>query len=273
MIKVIENNLTAHKKSVRLYKRLEYHYKGFNINHLKPDPLQFLHLYKNPEDIEVIGLISSVMAYGNVKQIISTLEKVTAVTGSSPFNFILNFSSKKDGKRFTNIRHRFYTYTDLIRFFEILKDSYREYSSLQNLFSQNFNRSDENIKNGLNAFSKYFKDNYRRKFGLLSRGFSFMFPTPEKNSACKRLNLFLRWMVRKDELDFGIWKNVKPNQLVIPVDTHIARISGELGLTQRATVSWQMAEEITNNLKLYDPVDPVKYDFAICHIGIRKLNF
>src|SRR5690606_18004411 len=118
-----------------------------------------------------------------------------------------------------------------------------------------------------------FLENYRIKFGLISSGFSFMFPIPEKNSACKRLNLFLRWMVRKDELDFGFWNSVKPDKLIIPVDTHIARICRELDLTKKRNVTWQMAEEITNNLKLYDPVDPVKYDFAVCHIGIRKLKF
>src|SRR5690606_32729355 len=166
------------------------HYKAFNLNHLKPDPLQFLHLYKNPEDVEAIGLIASVMAYGNVKQIISSLEKITAVTGSSPYNFILNYNINTDGIRFNNIKHRFYTNTDITRLFEILKGIYREFSSLHNLFIMNYNRADENVKNGLNEFSKYFLENYRIKFGLISSGFSFMFPIPEKNSACKRLNLF-----------------------------------------------------------------------------------
>jgi uncharacterized protein (TIGR02757 family) len=106
-----------------------------------------------------------------------------------------------------------------------------------------------------------------------SVGFKFMFPLPENGSSCKRMNLFLRWMVRKDELDFGLWNSISPSKLVIPVDTHIARISTELGLTKRKNVSWKMAEEITENLKQFDPADPVKYDFAICHIGMRKLDF
>ncbi len=100
-----------------------------------------------------------------------------------------------------------------------------------------------------------------------------MFPLPEKGSACKRINLFLRWMVRKDELDFGFWDFISPSKLIIPVDTHIARIAISLKLTTRKNVSWQMAEEITSNLGKFDPVDPVKYDFALCHIGIRKLSF
>ena len=100
-----------------------------------------------------------------------------------------------------------------------------------------------------------------------------MFPLPEKGSACKRMNLFLRWMVRKDELDFGLWNEIEKKKLVIPVDTHIARICKTLKLTKRKNVSWKMAEEITEKLKIFDPDDPVKYDFAICHIGIRKLKF
>lgn len=100
-----------------------------------------------------------------------------------------------------------------------------------------------------------------------------MFPLPSKGSACKRINLFLRWMIRNDELDTGLWSEIPSNKLLIPVDTHIAKISRNLGLTKRKNVSWQMAVEITENLKKYDPVDPVKYDFALCHIGIRKLKF
>jgi uncharacterized protein (TIGR02757 family) len=107
----------------------------------------------------------------------------------------------------------------------------------------------------------------------ISAGIKFMFPRPELGSACKRMNLFLRWMVRKDELDFGIWNEIPSDKLVIPVDTHIARICQLLKLTKRKNVSWKMAEEITENLKRFDPADPVKYDFAICHIGMRKLKF
>ena len=106
-----------------------------------------------------------------------------------------------------------------------------------------------------------------------SHGIKFMFPDPLKGSACKRINLFLRWMVRKDELDFGIWEEIHTSQLIIPVDTHVAKICKKLKLTRCKNVSWKMAEEITEKLKKFDPVDPVKYDFAICHIGMRKMQF
>jgi uncharacterized protein (TIGR02757 family) len=108
------------------------------------------------------------------------------------------------------------------------------------------------------------------KKGKVTGGIKFMLPDPAKNSACKRMNLFLRWMVRKDNIDFGLWHEIGTDKLVIPVDTHVARISKSLGLTRRKIINWKMAEEITGNLKKFNPSDPVKYDFAICHIGMNK---
>lgn len=258
---------------MKLYEKLELHYKSFDRNNIEPDPLQFLHLFNKPEDIEVMGLLASVFAYGNVKQINNTLNKIVLITGNSPYNFVSNFNIKTETKKFINLKHRFYTSEDIIRLFELIKDVYRNFSSLNNLFLFSFNQTDKNVKNGITGFSKYFLDSYQSKFGLPTNGISFMFPLPEKKSACKRMNLFLRWMVRTDELDFGLWNGILTNKLIIPVDTHIARICRKLGLTGRKNVSWQMAEEITDNLKRYDPHDPVKYDFAICHIGMRKLKF
>ena len=144
---------------------------------------------------------------------------------------------------------------------------------LKNYFYPDIKETDSNTKNAITNFSNYFLQKAQNEFGELSRGLKFMFPLPEKGSACKRMNLFLRWMVRKDELDFGLWDEIPTSKLIIPVDTHIARICKQLKLTKRKNVSWQMAEEITENLKQFDPNDPVKYDFAICHIGMRKLSF
>jgi uncharacterized protein (TIGR02757 family) len=258
---------------MKLKDKLEYHYRSFDRSKIEPDPLQFLHMFSDPKDIEAIGFLASVFAYGNVTQIINTLNKVVRITGNSPYQFLLHFNIKKDFKKgFDNLKHRFYTPTDIIRLFELLKDAYQNFSSLNNLFLFSFNNDEINVKNGITGFSNFFIESYRAKFGKPSRGITFMFPIPEKGSACKRMNLFLRWMVRKDELDFGIWNGILTSQLIIPVDTHIASICKRLRLTTRNNVSWQMAEEITNNLKKYDLTDPVKYDFALCHIGMRKLK-
>jgi uncharacterized protein (TIGR02757 family) len=150
---------------------------------------------------------------------------------------------------------------------------YHEFGSLKKLFLSGYQETDPNTKNAITIFSNFLLQQAQNEIGSLSRGLKFMFPLPEKGSACKRMNLFLRWMVRKDELDFGLWDEIASSKLIIPVDTHVARICKQLKLTKRKNLSWKMAEEITENLKKFDSDDPVKYDFAICHIGMRKMRF
>jgi uncharacterized protein (TIGR02757 family) len=256
---------------LKLKQKLEYHYKAFDKSKLEPDPLQFPHLFKNEKDIEVMAFIASVFAYGNVKQINNSLQKFLMLSNNQPYKFIRNISI--NNKRTENFTHRFYSSEGIFHLFQLLKMVYAEFGSLKNLFLSGHQETDSNTKNAITNFSNYFLEKAQDEFGELSGGLKFMFPVPEKGSACKRMNLFLRWMVRKDELDFGLWSEIPTSKLIIPVDTHIARICTQLKLTKRKNVSWKMAEEITENLKRYDPDDPIKYDFAICHIGMRKLSF
>jgi uncharacterized protein (TIGR02757 family) len=260
---------------MNLKQRLDYHYKAFDRTQISPDPLQFLHLYSDVKDIEVIGFIAAVFAYGNVKQIINTLNKFVEISDNKPYKFITSFGSHKNDKILETLYHRFYSFKDVINLFQVMEIIYAEYGSLKKLFLKYYNDNDENIKNALSGFSHHFIEKIKSvtKHPDISPGARFMFPLPELGSACKRKNLFLRWMVRKDELDFGLWTEIPKNKLIIPVDTHIARICKKLNLTTLKNVSWKMAEEITENLKKFDPDDPVKYDFAICHIGMRKLTF
>lgn len=258
---------------MNLEQKLNYHYKAFNKSQLEPDPLQFPHMFDDEKDIEVMGFIASVFAYGSVIQIINTLHKIVKMMNSKPFDFVTQFSTDKTAAKFRGLTHRFYTVTDIIGLFHLVQIAYNEYGSLNKLFLYGFNKSDESVKEGIINFSNFFLNTYKNKYSQITNGIKFMFPLPEKGSACKRMNLFLRWMVRKDELDFGLWDEIPWNKLLIPVDTHIARICKQLKLTKRKNVSWKMAEEITSNLKLYDPLDPVKYDFALCHIGMRKMEF
>jgi len=260
---------------MNLKQKLDYHYKVFDKSQISPDPLQFLHLFDNEKDIEVIGFISSVFAYGNVRQIINTLDKILLITNSKPYDFILNLNKNGNLAKLKGLKHRFYNGKDIQHLFYSLHTLYKNKNSLEYYFLKNYNNSQKNIKEALSGFSKIFTEEIKKntKSKHISPGVRFMFPLPELGSACKRMNLFLRWMIRKDDLDFGLWKNIPPNKLVIPVDTHIARICKRLKLTSYKNVSWKMAEEITNNLKKFDPLDPVKYDFAICHIGMRKIEF
>jgi uncharacterized protein (TIGR02757 family) len=255
-----------------LKRKLEYHYKKFDASQIYPDPLIFPRRFNSEMDIELSAFISSIFAYGNVTQILNTLERIHTLMGENPTEFISEFEPKRHKDFFKEIKHRFYTGEDIKYLFLILQYVLNEYESLKHLFLLYHFDHEKNIKNSLSSFSKNLLD-ISERLGYCSKGLKFMFPDPFNGSACKRMNLFLRWVVRKDELDFGIWKAIRSDELIIPVDTHVAKISRELGLTKRKNVSWQMAEEITQKLKEFDKNDPVKYDFAICHIGMRKLKF
>ncbi len=259
---------------MNLKQKLEYHYKVFDASQISPDPLQFLHQYNDEKDIEVMGFIAAVFAYGNVKQIISTLNKIVDIADDKPYQFAAGFNTNKERLIQKEIKHRFYSEEDVVALFYILQNVIEKHGSLKNLFVKFYNPAELNLKTAISKFSHHLLEEGRAISGRkVTRGVRFMFSLPELGSACKRTNLFLRWMVRKDELDFGLWNEIPASKLVIPVDTHVARICRELKLTTRKNVSWKMAEEITENLKKFDPHDPVKYDFAICHIGMRKLPF
>ncbi|HET55053.1 MAG TPA: TIGR02757 family protein [Ignavibacteria bacterium] len=260
------------KKEKLLKQKLDYHYKYFDYSQISPDPLEFLHRYTDYYDIEISGLLSSVFAYGNVRQINSTLNKLHTIMEGKPYEFVQNYNPKKDDKLFRKIVHRFYSSEDIVSLFNAIHRIYINYGSLKRLFLLYYFSEEEHLKNAIHFYSRNMIDiiaDHKEP----SRGVVFMFPDPFKGSACKRTNLFLRWMVRKDELDLGLWTEIPTEKLVIPVDTHIARICKELKLTKHKNVSWKMAEEITENLKIFDAKDPVKYDFAICHIGMRKMKF
>ncbi|MFA3782117.1 TIGR02757 family protein [Melioribacteraceae bacterium 4301-Me] len=257
---------------INLKQKLDYHYKYFDFSQISPDPLEFLHRYKNYHDIEISGIISSVFAYGNVKQIINTLEKIHSIMNYEPYKFVMNFHEKKNNNPFNGLKHRFYTSKDILILFSTLNKIYNSYGSLKYFFLLYYFEKGKNLKETISFFSQNFLKIISKE-NELSVGLKFMFPDPFKGSACKRMNLFLRWMVRKDELDFGLWHEIPKSKLVIPVDTHVAKICKKLKLTKKKVVSWEMAEEITDNLKKIDAKDPVKYDFAICHLGMRKLDF
>lgn len=258
--------------SIQLKRKLDYHYKEFDFSKLIPDPLQFPHRYEHIYDREISAFISSIYAYGNLKQIITVLEKIHNVFGNSPYNYIIESSTKKITKDFSDVKHRFFDGEDSVGLILAIKNIFESYGSLKNLFLLYYFADETSLKDSIHFFSISLKNMFPNNKGG-RRSVEFMFPDPYKGSACKRMNLFLRWMVRNDDLDFGLWREISPSQLVMPVDTHIHKICTLLKLTDLKNVNWKMAEEITNNLKNYDKLDPVKYDFAICHIGMRKLNF
>lgn len=261
-------------KSALLKRRLERLYRTFDSSFLSSDPLEFVHMYKRKEDKEVVGLIASSLAYGRVQGIRQSVAFVLNVMGDKPFGFTMRFRPERDSALFSGFVHRFNTGTDIACLIYFMRQMIEEKGSIEGFFLKGYSPYDENIKAALSAFSRNvlsLDSSLIYGKGLLPEkaGVRFFFPDPADRSPCKRLNLYLRWMVRrKDGLDTGIWKRVSPAKLIIPLDTHIARISRRIGLTSRTSSDWRMAEEVTAGLRKLDPEDPVKYDFSLCRLGI-----
>lgn len=253
---------------------LDRFYEDYDFEErLSSDPIQFPHLYSDPRDVEIVAFISSCFAYGRVDLFMPVISSILAKMERHPYDFVLNLDLKKK-YLFKNIKYRFNSSDDVLCLLYVLSIILKKYGSLENLFKIHYKDNGPDISSGLKGMINtilnidtsliYGKD-------LKPYGFLQFFPSPEKGSACKRLNLFLRWMIRDRDIDFGIWKGIGKDKLIVPLDTHIARISRCLRLTNRKSKDWKMAVEITKSFKMLDQEDPLKYDFALCHHGISRI--
>lgn len=237
----------------------EYNQPSF----IATDPICIPHLFTKKQDIEIAGFFAAIFAWGNRTTIINKSKELMQLMQMQPYSFCLN-ASPAELKKLEGFKHRTFNTTDLLYCIEFFKQHYSKYDSLENAFLPN-NKAPKNIKDALSYFHHYFfsiEDAPKRTQKHIS--------TPEKGSSCKRLNMFLRWMVRKDKagVDFGIWKNIQPNQLICPIDLHVARVAKRFNLLDRKQTDWLAAEELTNYLKKLDPKDPAKYDFALFGLGV-----
>ena len=239
-------------------------------NFIENDPVQFPHRFTKQENIEVSGLISACFAYGSRPEIIKTLQYIHGFLNDGPAEFVLNFNIDRDAELFKGFIYRYDTEKELVLLLHLIGQALKEYGTLENAFLKGFHPDDENIKQSLTNFVNLLRS-YLPCNEITCKGLFCLIPSPEKGSACKRLNLFLRWMVRKPPVDLNIWKNIPASKLIIPLDTHVGRISRKWGLTSRKIDNWKTAEEITENLKQFDNIDPVKYDFAIFGQGMNGL--
>lgn len=235
------------------------------------DPIELPHRYTDPRDIEVSALLSACLAYGRVDLFKPKLEQLLAGMGRSPARFVAELDVAGARELLRGFVYRFNVGADLAVLLLGAGKALREHGSLEALFASHLEREGL-LHAALSGFASSLREvpmgEVRRALGR-ERGLDHLLPSPLGAGAAKRLNLYLRWMVRgPDEVDFGIWKQVSPSQLMIPLDTHIHRISRHLGLTRRNDLSWRTAEEITASLRRMDPADPVKYDFALCHYGM-----
>lgn len=251
--------------------------------YIQTDPIQFAHRFRGSTTQEIVAFLSACFSYGSASQIIKTLDGLFNCMQPDPVQFLLDRKSYPEfvsDPVLKDFYYRFHTHEHLAVLLSVLHDLLQQYGGLGawakalGEFSE-----DENITTFLEVFSNSLKEKSFQKlkqYGRedLGRGMKFFFNSPSDGSSCKRMNMFLRWMVRKDEIDFGLWNWLSPHMLIIPVDTHVARISYYLGLrggNEDQAPQWKMANEITGNLRKINALDPVVYDFSITRLGIMKL--
>ncbi|SOE19938.1 TIGR02757 family protein [Spirosomataceae bacterium TFI 002] len=240
-----------------------YNEPGF----IDKDPILIPHSFSRKQDIEISGFFAATLAWGQRKTIISKCKDLMHKMDNAPYDFVIDHN-EDDLRKLEGYVHRTFNDTDLLFFIEVLKDLYTQNSTMEDFFASAVSPTDLNIENGLNELHHFFFEReifpHRSKKHLAA---------PFKKSACKRLNMFLRWMVRKDDrgVDFGIWEKIKPSQLVCPIDLHVERVSKELGLLSEKSKGWKAAIELTKNLKAFDSNDPIKYDIALFAMGIDRI--
>jgi uncharacterized protein (TIGR02757 family) len=230
------------------------------------DPVCIPHLFTQKADIEISGLFAAVFAWGNRKTIINKTRELMHLMGDVPHDFCLNHSNS-DLQSLMQFKHRTFNTTDLLYFIEFLKYHYTHYSSLEAAFLKIPSGEEPTVEQSLIHFHNYF-------FSLehVPNRTKKHIATPYKGSTCKRINMYLRWMVRKDKngVDFGLWKKIKPADLICPIDLHVARVAKRFNILHRKQIDWQAAVELTDYLRKLDPLDPVKYDFALFGLGVME---
>ncbi|HEU5054065.1 MAG TPA: TIGR02757 family protein [Hanamia sp.] len=260
----METNRAVDLKKFLDQKVIEFNNPGF----IKDDPVCLPHLFFKKQDIEIAGFFAAMFAWGIRKTIINKGKLLFNLMDNAPYDFCLNHQ-EKDLKKLEGFCHRTFNDTDLLYFVSFFKQHYSKNASLESAFFDNKTLRDSNkknvVENALNHFNQYFfsmEDVPERTKKHVA--------SPAKNSSCKRLNMFLRWMIRDDNkgVDFGLWKKISPAVLICPVDVHVARVSRRFNLLQRKQVDWQAAIELTEQLRKFDKKDPVKYDFALFGLGI-----
>jgi uncharacterized protein (TIGR02757 family) len=257
---------TKEKYILSLKKFLDEKVEQYNTSEfIISDPVSIPHRFTMKQDVEIMGFFAAIFAWGQRKTIINKCIELIDRMDNSPYDFIVNHQDA-DLQNLIGFKHRTFNDTDLLYCVDFMKRHYQRFDSLEDAFFPDYNM---NAENALNYFHQYFFSHEDAPLRTRKH-----IPYPIQNSACKRLNLFLRWMVRKDDkgVDFGIWHKVLPKDLVAPLDLHVERTARVIGLLQRDKADWKAALELTENFKLLDPTDPVKYDYALFCISVEKMT-
>lgn len=289
---------TARRAHTQLRIALDRLYHGFNAHQSVNDPVWFAHRFTAADDREVVAFIASALAFGRVQSVLNSITGMLAVMGPSPAAFVRDFDPARDRTRFDHLVHRWTNGPDFAALVWILHQMIRRSGSIENFFADGVPADAVDVSAGLQSFStRALAMDVKSIYGppSLARspassgevspkrplaaeadrstprpGVAYFFSRPSSGGACKRLNLFLRWMVRDDKVDLGVWSKVRPGQLIVPLDTHVIRVGQCLRLTTLKSPGWRMAADITASLRAIDPDDPVKFDFSICHLGMMN---
>jgi uncharacterized protein (TIGR02757 family) len=248
-------------------------YRTFDHPDSASDPVHLVRRFREPEDREIVGFCAAALAFGRVASVLHSIESLLEVMGPHPAAFVREFDPAKGRVRLAPIVHRWIRGNDLAALLIILQRMLREHGSIERCFVDGDDPASPDVGPALDAFSRRaLSIDVRPAYGRLPKrpGVCYFFPRPSAGSACKRLNLFLRWMVRKDVVDLGVWTRVSPSRLIVPLDTHVIRLGQCLRLTTYRSPGWKMAAEITASLRAVDPTDPVRYDFSLCHVGMMN---
>ncbi len=245
-----------------LKERLDLLAATFDIATIAPDPLELVLRFRDPRDQEVAGLLAAAFAYGRADIIVANIGVVLARMTPSPYRYLAAFDRKEAARRFAGFAHRFHKTRELVELFDCLAAAIRTHGTLGALFEACHDARDADIGPALARFTRALIGSRR------SPALRYLLTSPDDGSACKRMNLYLRWMIRRTSPDLGLWTFADPAKLVMPLDTHIHRITSFLGLNTRKSADWQTARALTDRLAAFDRTDPVRYDFALCRLGI-----
>ena len=261
------------KATVPLRSALDRLYDNFNVDHAVADPVWIVRRFDRPDDREVVGFIAGALAFGRVQSVLQSIEGMLAVMGASPAAFVRGFEPGRDRSVFDHLVHRWTRGADMAALVWAMHQMMATSGSIEAFFAEGHRIDAEDVSEGLQSFStRALALDRKAVYGRAQPkpGVAYFFSRPSSGGACKRLNLFLRWMVRQDRVDLGVWSRVRPSQLIVPLDTHVIRVGQCLRLTRLKSPGWRMAADITASLRKLDPIDPVKFDFSICHVGMMN---
>jgi uncharacterized protein (TIGR02757 family) len=257
----------------RLKPVLDQLYEDFNHPDSATDPIHIVRRFRRDDDREIVGFIAAALAFGRVSSVLHSIERVLAVMGPAPADYVRRFDARRDGAAFAGIVHRWTREADIVAMLWLLRQMIDRSGSVEDFFLEGYDAAAQDIAEALDSFStRAMALDLKAAYGRVPKrpGVCYFFPRPSAGSACKRLNLYLRWMVRRDALDLGVWTRVSPAKLIVPLDTHVIRVGRCLRLTGYTSPGWRMARDITASLRRLDPGDPVRYDFSVCHLGMMN---